>query len=556
MPTRKQQSDANSAPNSAAEKPSTDPQEAQQTGATDTVSTKSTEAHDAPAKDVAAGKTAEAATAARDSDNAKAEQPVSKAPQARPGFRLEEDLLGTMEVPEDAYYGIHTLRAMDNFQISRTTINHVPEFIQGMVQVKKAAAMANRRLHTLPREKAEAIVWACDQILEQGRCMDQFPIDVFQGGAGTSLNMNTNEVVANLALESLGAKKGSYDIINPNDDVNMSQSTNDAYPTGFRLGVFSAMSKLIVQMDLLQSAFQEKGKEFIDILKMGRTQLQDAVPMTLGDEFEAWAHNLAEEQSVLRQAADRLLEVNLGATAIGTGVNTPAGYRHQVTASLSEATGLDIKSSRDLIEATSDTGAYVLAHSAVKRAAMKLSKICNDLRLLSSGPRAGLNEINLPPRQAGSSIMPAKVNPVIPEVVNQVCFKVFGNDITVTMAAEAGQLQLNVMEPVIGECMFQSIRMLGNAADTLRTKCVNGITANPEVCKAYVDNSIGIITYLNPFIGHHNGDLIGKEAIATGRSVRELVLEKELMDEATLDQVLSKENLMHPTFRGKLYLEF
>ncbi|WP_231598926.1 aspartate ammonia-lyase [Corynebacterium occultum] len=469
---------------------------------------------------------------------------------------MEEDLLGYKEVPEDAYYGIHTLRAMENFRISRTTINDVPEFIQGMVQVKKAAAMANRRLHTLPKLKAEAIVWACDQILEQGRCMDQFPIDVFQGGAGTSLNMNTNEVLANLALEYLGEEKGSYEVLNPNDDVNMSQSTNDAYPTGFRLGVFSAMSKLIIQMDLLQSSFQEKGKEFIDILKMGRTQLQDAVPMTLGDEFEAWAHNLAEEQATLRHAADRLLEVNLGATAIGTGVNTPAGYRHQVTASLSEATGLDVKSSRDLIEATSDTGAYVLAHSAVKRTAMKLSKICNDLRLLSSGPRAGLNEINLPPRQAGSSIMPAKVNPVIPEVVNQVCFKVFGNDMTVTMAAEAGQLQLNVMEPVIGECIFQSIRMLGNAADTLRTKCVDGITANPEVCRSYVDNSIGIITYLNPFIGHHNGDLIGKEAAATGRSVRELVLERELMDEATLDQVLSKENLMHPTFRGKLYLEF
>ncbi|KQB85589.1 aspartate ammonia-lyase [Corynebacterium oculi] len=472
-----------------------------------------------------------------------------------PGTRTEEDLLGTMEVPASAYYGIHTLRAVENFQISRNTINQVPAFIRGMVQVKKATAMANRRLHTLPRKKAEAIIWACDQILEKGRCMDQFPIDLFQGGAGTSLNMNTNEVIANLALEHLGEPKGSYNIINPNDDVNMSQSTNDAYPTGFRLGVYNELMSLIEAYDALQSAFQAKGAEFEDILKMGRTQLQDAVPMTLGDEFRAFASNLSEEQAIMRAAADRLLEVNLGATAIGTGVNTPAGYRHQVVAALSETTGLEIKSAKDLIEATSDTGAYVLAHSAIKRAAMKLSKICNDLRLLSSGPTAGLHEINLPPRQAGSSIMPGKVNPVIPEVVNQVCFKVFGNDLTVAMAAEAGQLQLNVMEPVIGEALFESLRILRNAADTLRTKCVTGITANAEVCRAYVENSIGIVTYLNPFIGHHNGDLIAKEAAATGAKVRDLVLDKGLMDKETLDRVLSKENLMHPEFRGTIYLD-
>ena len=470
-------------------------------------------------------------------------------------FRVESDLLGEMEIPADAYYGVHTLRAVENFQISRTTINHVPEFIRGMVQVKKAAALANRRLHTLPADKAKAIIWACDQILVEGRCMDQFPIDVFQGGAGTSTNMNTNEVVANLALEYMGYEKGRYDILHPMDDVNMSQSTNDAYPTGFRLGIYASMTNLIAEIEQLQVAFREKGNEFIDIIKMGRTQLQDAVPMSLGEEFQAFAANLAEEQSVLRASMDRLLEVNLGATAIGTGVNTPAGYRHQVVASLSEVTGLEIKSARDLIEATSDTGAYVLAHSAVKRAAMKLSKICNDLRLLSSGPRAGLNEINLPPRQAGSSIMPAKVNPVIPEVVNQVCFKVFGNDLTVAMAAEAGQLQLNVMEPVIGESLFQSIRILGNASKTLREKCVVGITANADVCRSYVENSIGIITYLNPFLGHDIGDAIGKEAAETGRSVRELILEKNLMDAATLDTVLSKENLMHPIFRGKLYLD-
>lgn len=480
---------------------------------------------------------------------------AAKATKSSKKTRTETDLLGSMEIPNDAYYGVHTLRAIDNFQISYVTINTIPDFIRGMVMVKKATAMANRRLHVLPKKKAEAIIWACDQILDEGRCMDQFPLDVFQGGAGTSLNMNTNEVVANLALEYLGEEKGAYDIINPNDDVNMSQSTNDAYPTGFRLGLYFSLDALIERIDALQASFHEKGNEFQDILKMGRTQLQDAVPMTLGDEFKAFAHNLAEEQAVLRDAQKRLLEINLGATAIGTGVNTPAGYRHQVTAALSEVTGLEIKTARDLIEATSDCGAYVLLHSVIKRTAMKLAKICNDLRLLASGPRAGLGEINLPPRQAGSSIMPGKVNPVIPEVVNQVCFKVFGNDHVVTMAAEAGQLQLNVMEPVIGEALFQSIRIMGNAVDTLREKCVTDITANADVCRAYVENSIGIVTYLNPFIGHHNGDEIAKESLKTGKGVKELVLEKGLMDETTLSKVLSVENLMHPEFRGQLYVD-
>lgn len=469
--------------------------------------------------------------------------------------RKEEDLLGTLDVPADVYYGIHTLRAVDNFKISRETINDFPDFVRGMVQVKKAAALANRRLHALPKAKAEAIIWACDQVLDEGRCMDQFPIDAFQGGAGTSLNMNTNEVVANLALEHLGKEKGDYDEINPNDDVNMSQSTNDAYPTGLRLGLYHAVQNLINEFDQLQQAFRAKGDEFADIIKMGRTQLQDAVPMTLGEEFTAFGENLGEENRTLVNAADSLLEVNLGATAIGTGINTPKGYRDQVVAALREVTGLEIQASPNLIEATSDTGGYVMMHGAIKRAAMKMSKISNDLRLLSSGPRAGLNEINLPERQAGSSIMPAKVNPVIPEVVNQACFKVFGNDLTVSMAAEAGQLQLNVMEPVIAQSLFNSISLLANAARTLREKCVTGITANKEVCEAYVQNSIGIITYLNPVIGHHNGDLIGKEAAATGRGVRELVLEKGLLTEEELDSVLSKENLMHPEYRGKLYVD-
>ncbi len=469
--------------------------------------------------------------------------------------RIEEDLLGTMDVPADVYYGVHTLRAVDNFQISGTKINDIPDFIRGMAQVKKAAAMANRRLHVLPKSKAEAIIWACDEIIERGRCLDQFPIDIYQGGAGTSVNMNVNEVVANLALEYLGEEKGAYDVINPNDDVNMSQSTNDAYPTGFRLGLYYSVQGLLHQLDELQKAFRAKGDEFNDIIKMGRTQLQDAVPMTLGQEFTAFGSNLGEEQRTISTAANALLEINLGATAIGTGINTPSGYRDQVVAALREVTGLDIQASPDLIEATSDTGGYVMMHSAIKRAAMKLSKICNDLRLLSSGPRAGLNEINLPERQAGSSIMPAKVNPVIPEVVNQVCFKVFGNDITVSMAAEAGQLQLNVMEPVIAQSLFGSVKLLSNASATLREKCVTGITANREVCEAYVANSIGIITYLNPLIGHHNGDLVGKEAARTGRGVRELILEKGLLTEEELNRALSNENLMHPEFRGKLYLD-
>ena len=469
--------------------------------------------------------------------------------------RIEEDLLGKAEVPADVYYGVHTQRAVDNFKLSASTLNDLPEFIRGMAQVKKATAIANRRLHVLPREKAEAIAWACDQILEEGRCMDQFPIDLFQGGAGTSANMNTNEVVANLALEYVGAEKGSYDIINPNDDVNMSQSTNDAYPTGLRLGVYYAVQGLLEELDELQKALRAKGDEFSDIIKMGRTQLQDAVPMTLGQEFTAFGANLNEEQRTISNAATSLLEVNLGATAIGTGINTPNGYKDQVVTALREVTGLDIQASPDLIEATSDTGDYVMMHGAIKRAAMKLSKMCNDLRLLSSGPRAGLNEINLPERQAGSSIMPAKVNPVIPEVVNQVCFKVFGNDVTVSMAAEAGQLQLNVMEPVIAQSLFESIRLLANAAHTLREKCVVGITANKDVCEAYVTNSIGIVTYLNPVIGHHNGDIIGREAASTGKSVYDLVLEKGLIEEEDLKRLLSKENLMHPEFRGKLYVD-
>lgn len=472
-----------------------------------------------------------------------------------PTTRTETDLLGSREVPADAYYGVHTLRARENFPISRTTVNDLPHLIRGMVMVKKATAMANRRVHTIPGDVADAIIHACDEVLEHGRCMDQFPIDVFQGGAGTSVNMNTNEVIANLALEHMGFAKGRYDVVNPNDDVNQCQSTNDAYPTGLRLALHMAAQGLIVKLDLLEAELHEKGDEFNDIIKMGRTQLQDAVPMSLGQEFHAFGNNLSEERERIARSADRLLEMNLGATAIGTGVNAPSGYREAVIQALREVSGLPVSSARDLVEATSDTGAYVNTHATLKRTAMKLSKTCNDLRLLSSGPRAGLNEINLPEMQAGSSIMPAKVNPVIPEVVNQACFKVFGNDLTVTMAAEAGQLQLNVMEPVIAQCLFETINLLSNAADVLRTRCVTGITANADVCRGYVENSIGIITYLNPIIGHAAGDRIGKEAARTGRSVRELILEEGLLDEAQLDRILSTDNLMHPEYLGTRYID-
>ena len=463
--------------------------------------------------------------------------------------RTEEDILGAREVPLEAYWGIHTLRAMENFQISGSVVGDEEAFVRGMVQVKKASALANSDLGALDPEVAGAIVWACDQVLVAERCLDQFPVDQFQGGAGTSVNMNTNEVIANLALEYLGYAKGRYDIINPNDHVNKSQSTNDAYPTGFRLGLFTLVGSLIEELERLIAAMRAKGAELVHVLKMGRTQLQDAVPMSLGQEFEAFAVLLEEEVSRLHNNAALLLEVNLGATAIGTGLNTPPDYQRTVVGRLREITGLDIRGAHDLLEATSDTGAYVSMHAAIKRLAVKLSKICNDLRLLSSGPRAGLGEIRLPERQAGSSIMPAKVNPVIPEVVNQVCFKVMGNDVALTFAAEAGQLQLNVMEPVIAQAIFESINLLTRGMSTLRELCVVGIEANEEVCRRNVLDSIGIVTYLNPVIGHHNGDLVGRECARSGRSVREVVLEMGLLDESVLDEILSPENLLRPHFR-------
>ncbi|MDG3086104.1 aspartate ammonia-lyase [Vibrio hannami] len=469
------------------------------------------------------------------------------------GFRIEEDLLGKLEVPQNAYYGIHSLRAKNNFSISSKTISDVPELVKGMIYTKKAAARANMELGTIPADVGGYIIQACDLILETGKCMDQFISDVYQGGAGTSVNMNANEVVANVALELKGHQKGEYHIINPNDHVNKSQSTNCAYPTGFRVAVYNSIMQMIASIEQLKASFDKKSVEYKDTIKMGRTQLQDAVPMTVGQEFGAFSILLKEEIKNLKYAANLLLEVNLGATAIGTGLNAAEGYQQLAVKYLAEATGLDCVPSEDLIEATSDCGAYVTVHGAFKRLAVKLSKVCNDLRLLSSGPRAGLNEINLPEMQAGSSIMPAKVNPVIPEVVNQVCFKVIGNDTTVTFAAEAGQLQLNVMEPVIGQAIFESIELLSNACINLAEKCIDGITVNETVCEDFVYNSIGIVTYLNPFIGHHEGDIVGKICAETGKDVKQVVLERGLLNEDQVNEIFSSSNLMAPKYTAELF---
>lgn len=459
-------------------------------------------------------------------------------------LRTETDLLGSLSVPADAYYGIHTQRAIDNFDLSRYVINDFPEMIKAMALVKKAAAKANRDVGVLDADIADAIIKACDLVIEDNRCLDQFPIDQLQGGAGTSVNMNTNEVIANLALETLGVPAGSYDRISPNDHVNKSQSTNDTFPTALRLAVHSLAGDLAEALGCLRDEFYSKAKEFDGILKMGRTQLQDAIPMSLGNEFQAFGDAIANEITALEDTAKLLLSVNLGGTAIGNGLNAADGYREKAVGYLAELTGLEVTSAANLIEATSDAGAFVSVHGAVKRSAIKVSKICNDLRLLSSGPRAGIGEINLPEMQAGSSIMPAKVNPVIPEAISQVCFVIIGNDTAVTMAAEAGQLQLNAMEPVLGSKMWESMGLLTKACEALRTKCVSGITANEQTCLDNVLNSIGLVTYLNPIIGHHNGDLVGKECARSGRNVREVVLEMGLLDEAKLDEILSPENLL------------
>lgn len=462
--------------------------------------------------------------------------------------REEHDFLGYMNIPDHLYYGIQTMRARENFTITGLPISREPLLIQAFGYVKKAAAKANYDCGVLEQSITDAICFACDELIK-GKYHDQFVSDLIQGGAGTSCNMNANEVIANIGLEKMGYQKGQYDYLHPNNHVNCSQSTNDAYPTAFRMALFMKLDVFIDGLAKLEQAFAEKGNEFTNVLKMGRTQLQDAVPMTLGQEFKAFATTVNEDIHRLREAQQLILEVNMGATAIGTRVNAPDGYAEKCVHYLAEFSGLPVTLSPDLIEATGDTGAYVQIMSTLKRCAIKLSKICNDLRLLSSGPRTGLNEINLPARQPGSSIMPGKVNPVIPEVVNQTCYYVIGQDLTVTMAAEAGQLQLNVMEPVIAFAMFTSIDYLGNAIDTLIHKCITGITANADRTREMVMNSIGIVTQLNPMLGYELCSEIAGEALATGKSVYQIVVtERQLLTDEKWNEVFSIENLIRPKF--------
>ncbi|MDC0336409.1 aspartate ammonia-lyase [Pseudodesulfovibrio sp.] len=462
-------------------------------------------------------------------------------------YRIEHDSLGEVQVPTDAYYGVQTKRAMDNFHISGVTMSHYPLLIEGLAYVKLAASDANASLGLLAEEKSRAISRACEELLS-GKLHDQFVVDMVQGGAGTSANMNANEVICNRALELMGHDKGEYDILHPLNDVNMSQSTNDVYPSALNIALIMELRELMDSMRYLQKAFARKGKEFFDVLKMGRTQLQDAVPMTLGQEFAAWSVMIGEDVQRVDEAEDLVYEINMGATAIGTGLNAHPDYSRAITAKLVEITTLNLKESIDLVEATQDTGVYVQLSGVLKRVAVKLSKICNDLRLLSSGPRCGINEINLPPMQPGSSIMPGKVNPVIPEVMNQVAFAVIGNDVTVSMASEAGQLELNVMEPIIGYSLFQSLTMLKRACYTLADKCVSGITANRERCRELVENSIGLVTALNPYIGYEKSAEIAKEAMKTGGSVYQIVMEKGYLSKEELDDILKPENMVKPRY--------
>ncbi|WP_353484311.1 aspartate ammonia-lyase [Haliscomenobacter sp.] len=468
---------------------------------------------------------------------------------ANPNTRLEHDLLGEKHLPIDAYYGIQTQRALENFKISGVTLQFFPEFIEALVEVKKACALANYDLGFLSDEIKNGIIAACDEIME-GKLHDQFKVDMIQGGAGTSTNMNANEVIANRALEIMGYKKGEYDHCHPNNHVNLSQSTNDAYPTALKIALIKSKAKLLVELVAIVNSFRKKGVQYQHVIKMGRTQLQDAVPITMGQTFEAYAATLEEEIERLENNTNLFLEVNLGGTAIGTGINTSPQYARLAIAYLRDVTGFKIVAARNLIEATQDTGAFIMFSSAVKRLAIKLSKICNDLRLLSSGPRTGFNEINLPPMQPGSSTMPGKVNPVIPEVMNQIAFKVMGNDLTVNIAVEGGQLELNAFEPIIGHCLFESINILKNGMVTLRNKCIDGITVNEKRCWDLVKNSISIVTALNPALGYETCTALSKEALATDRSIYDLVLEKKLMSQEELDTVLSPENMIRPQLKS------
>ena len=461
--------------------------------------------------------------------------------------RTEHDLIGERQVPARRYFGIQTLRALENFEITRIPISHYPQFIDALAYVKKAAALTNQQLGLLEAQVAAAVIQACDEILN-GQFHTEFVVDAIQGGAGTSTNMNANEVIANRANQILGGELGTYDRVHPNNHVNMSQSTNDVYPTALRLALHTKLDSLLTEMTALQDLFAEKGAEFADVIKMGRTQLQDAVPMTLGQVFDAYAVTIGEDIQRVTEAQALIREINMGATAIGTGLNAHPMYAGLVTQKLSELTGIPVSTAANLVEATQDTGAYVQLSGVLKRVAVKLSKICNDLRLLSSGPRAGLNEINLPRMAPGSSIMPGKVNPIIPEVVNQVAFQVIGNDVAITMAAEAGQLELNVMEPLIAYNLFSSIDMLSRACHTLGERCIQGITANRDVCRANVENSIGLVTALNPVLGYEKSSEIANEALETGGSVYEIVLQKGYLSQAELDDWLKPENMTRPCY--------
>ena len=456
--------------------------------------------------------------------------------------RTESDFLGERKIPGELYCGLQTIRAVENFQISGKTLKDFPYLINALAYIKKAAAIANTELKLMPKEICGAICKACDEIIA-GQFHEQFIVDLIQGGAGYSTNMCANEVIANRALEHLGKPKGDYATINPNDHVNLAQSTNDVYPSALHIAFLCYNKDVVASLTKLAESFRKKSKEFSNIIKVGRTQLQDAVPMTLGQEFGAFANTLEAEVENLNCAASWFTDINIGGTAIGTGLNCHHKYPELCVKELTKMTGLKLSVAKDLVEATSDTSCFVTYSSAIKRLAVKLSRICNDLRLLSSGPRAGFGDINLPKMQPGSSIMPGKVNPSIPEFVNQACFKVFGNDTTITFAAEATQLQLNVMEPVIAESLHESMHYMISAMDTLRELCIDGITANAEKCCDMVLHNISIVTALNPVIGYKMGAEIAKEALETGKGVYELVLEKNILDKETLDRILNPESM-------------
>ena len=457
-------------------------------------------------------------------------------------MRQEHDFIGIKTIPPDAYWGVHTARAVENFPITGHSVAHMPELIRAFAFVKKAAAHANLALGAIQEHQAHAIAQACDDLIA-GQLHDQFVVDVIQGGAGTSTNMNANEVIANRALEHLGLPKGRYDVLHPNDHVNASQSTNDAYPTALKLATWFGIQHLLAALAALRGAFQAKADEFAPLLKIGRTQLQDAVPMTLGQEFAAFAAMIADDEKRLRESAYLMTEINLGGTAIGTGINAPVGYVDVVIPKLAELSGVPVTQAANLIAATADTGAFVDVSGILKRIASKLSKISNDLRLLSSGPQAGIADIQLPARQAGSSIMPGKVNPVIPEVMNQVCFEVIGNDVAITMASEAGQLQLNAFEPLMGWALHKSLTHLARACHTLQVNCVEGITANEPLLAARIAESVTLVTALNPLIGYEKSAAIAKAAIASGRPIAEVAESLGIMGRGEMQQLLVADKL-------------